>query len=186
MKSTISMSWVFACGFQSTNSCLLNDFDLICQLTEADGAYYGYNESTQSLSLIKSLGKCKSFISNLRNDFKLGRRGLVGRVAETREPLYIPDIFSETRWIYFDLEQTIRSCYLIPVYYRTKLFGVISLFSSQVDGFPHAKQAFADRIVFYVSLALENIRFLTEVIHTYDKLNIMQGSCWRSKMDAIQ
>ena len=161
--------------------------DLICQLTEADGAYYGYNESTQSLSLIKSLGKCKSFISNLRNDFKLGEeRGLVGRVAETREPLYIPDVFAEPRWIYSGLETTIRSCYLIPVYYRSKLFGVISLFSSQPDGFSHAKQDFADRIVFYISLALENIRFFTDMIHTYERLNIIQKQLLQAqKMDAI-
>ena len=111
-------------------------------------------------SLIKSLGKCKEdFISSLKYDFRLGEeRGLVGRVAETREPLYIPDVFAEPRWIYSGLETTIRSCYLIPVYYRSKLFGVISLFSSQPDGFSHAKQDFADRIVFYISLAQMCIR----------------------------
>ena len=162
--------------------------DLICQLTGADGAYYGYNESTQSLSLIKSLGKCKEdFISSLKYDFRLGEeRGLVGRVAETREPLYIPDVFAEPRWIYSGLETTIRSCYLIPVYYRSKLFGVISLFSSQPDGFSHAKQDFADRIVFYISLALENIRFFTDMIHTYERLNIIQKQLLQAqKMDAI-
>jgi len=162
--------------------------DLICQLTEADGAYYGYNESTQSLSLVKSLGKCKEgFISSFKYDFRLGEdRGLVGKVAETREPLYIPDVFAEPSWIFSGLEQTIRSCYLIPVYYRTKLFGVISLFSSQLNGFSHAKRIFADRIAFYISLALENIRYITDIIHTYDKLNIIQKQLLQAqKMDAI-
>jgi len=161
---------------------------LICQLTESDGAYYGYNESTQSLFFIKSVGKCKEeLINNLKYDFRLGEdKGLVGKVAATREPLYISDVFSEPRWIYSGLEQTVRSCYLIPLYYDTNLFGVVSLFSSQPDGFSLAKQVFADRIVYYISLALENIRFITDIIHTYDKLNIIQKQLMQAqKMDAI-
>jgi len=159
--------------------------ELICQLTETDGAYYGYDESTQSLSLIKSLGECKE--SSFKYDFRLGEeRGLVGWVAETREPLYIPDVFAEHRWINSGLERAIRSCYLLPLYYKTNLFGVISLFSSQADGFSHAKQAFAERVAFYISLALENIRFFTDIMHTYDKLNIIQKQLLQAqKMDAI-
>lgn len=162
--------------------------DLFCELIGACGAYYGYDENTESLFLreTKLLGMTK-FESSQISKFTLGEiKGLVGWVAETRNTLYIPDVFAEPDWICIDAEPNIRSCYMIPVHYKTNFFGVITLFSSELDGFSHQQQVIADRIAYYISLALENTRFFTDTKQAFNKLHIIQKQLLQTqKMDAI-
>lgn len=163
--------------------------EVVCELMGAQGIYYSYDESTGSLALISLMGipeteqVCTSEISS----FKVGEdRGLVGKAAENRESIYVPDVLTEPNWITADLNVGIRSVYIIPLYYGEKLFGVLSIISQYVDGFSREKQALADSVASYISAAMENTRLFAETKQAYEKLNTTQQQLLQSqKMEAI-
>ncbi len=164
-------------------------YEVVCELLGALGVYYGYDESTGLLPLIGLIGLpeteyiCLSDISS----FKLGEeRGLVGKAAQTRESIYVPDVLAEPNWTMADLGVENRSAYIIPVYYGEKLFGVLSLVSQQVDGFSQEKRAFADSIASFISAAMENTRLFIEIKRAYEELNTTQQQLLQAqKMEAI-
>lgn len=163
--------------------------EVICELTGASGVFYGYDEHTRSLKLIRKIGLSEKGPASTRkiDCFMLGEeKTLVGKVAETRESLYIPDVLADSRWIMIDSDVEIHSSYLIPVFYGEKLFGVLSLVSQDIDGFPPKRQAFADSIAYFISAAMENARLFAETQHAYECINVIQQQLLQSqKMDAI-
>jgi putative nucleotidyltransferase with HDIG domain len=69
-----------------------------------------------------------------RLTFKLGEeKGLVGKTAETRKVIIVPDTESDTRWI--RLDETINSALFVPVLFETQLIGVMGLFSKEKNAF---------------------------------------------------
>lgn len=164
-------------------------YEVVCDLLGALGVYYGYDESTGSLPLVGLIGLaeteqiCTSHILS----FKLGEeRGLIGKAAETRECIYVPDVLAEPNWITADADMVIRSSYIMPIYYGEKLFGVLSVVSQQVDGFSQEKRAFADSIASFISAAMENTRLFFEIKQAYEELNTTQQQLLQAqKMEAI-
>jgi putative nucleotidyltransferase with HDIG domain len=66
--------------------------------------------------------------------FKLGdENGLVGKVAEIRKVINIPDVSLDSRWI--RLDETIQSALFVPVIFETQLIGVMGLFSKDKEAF---------------------------------------------------
>lgn len=158
-----------------------------CDFTSARcGVYFGYDESTRSLSLVSATGvtgDVKAALADHR--FPLGEeRGIAGLVAGTRKSLYLPDAYADPRWVATD--PNARSCYFVPLYYREKLFGVFALVSDRVDGFTSEQRTLTDTLALYISAAMENARLFTEIRRVYEMLNVTREQLFHAqKMEAV-
>jgi len=131
---------------------------------EAERAgFFRYNERTQTLTLEDAIGFPRERIDEIRPQlvFRLGEeRGLVGLVALTRQPLYVPDCYTDPRWIPAD--PTIRSAYFIPLAFGERLFGVVNLLATEPHAFSAHQRALVDLFAHYAAAALESGRLLAE------------------------
>jgi len=161
--------------------------DVARRVTSADlGGFFAYDEATRSLWLISEAGMPvgKAYSKEVPR-FSLGEeRGLVGLVAYTRKPLYLPDVRSDPRWSRPDLP--VRSVYWVPLFHGEALFGVYALGSREMDGFSREQRALADTLGSYVSTALENARLFQETRRAYEELKSTQAQLLQAqKLEAI-
>jgi len=175
-------------GYENTVAARL--VEVACEIAGAkQGCYYGYDEITGHLNLVYDVGlpgDMASRHSEVSMFVKGEERGIVGLVAQTKKPVYVPDVQADPRWIAVDIVPHIRSCYLLPFYHGEKLFGVFILLSEHVDGFSREKRVLADTLASYISTAMENARLFTEVHRAYEKLNLTQQQLFQSqKMEAV-
>jgi len=78
------------------------------------------------------------------------------------------------------------SAYLIPIYYRDRLFGVCSLLSQELDGFSTEHKAMADTFATYASAAMDNSMLFRETQRAYEELKMAQKKLIQiQKMEAI-
>ncbi len=98
-------------------------------------------------------------------------RGLVGRVAADRVPLYLPDVHADPRWIAFD--PNIRSALLAPVVREDELRGVVTVSSTREDAFSPSDQRLVSLFANQLSSAMENARLFNETRRRADQLAIV-------------
>ena len=92
--------------------------------------------------------------------FAIGdERGLVGRVAADRTPLYVPDVASDPRWIAVDPS---RAAFLAPIEYQGNLRGVLTVKSHRLDAFTPSDQRLILLFANQLSVAMENVRLFDE------------------------
>jgi PAS domain S-box-containing protein len=91
-------------------------------------------------------------------DFPLNRQ-----VVEQREPLYIEDICSDSRYVYVPGLDQARSFLGVPLISKEKVIGIITLDSQQVAHFKPADIELALAVANHASTALENARLYEEV-----------------------
>lgn len=118
--------------------------------------YFTYDPHSKTLSLSATIGfSDETLTTYIRGiDFKLGdRRGLVGFVAQTGQPLNISDTSQDPDWIVLDSE--IRSVLFAPVHFENRLQGVIGLYSKE-------KQAFTEEDIHDITALANNLAVVFE------------------------
>ncbi len=116
-------------------------------------AIFLYNDRQKSLSLRHGIGHREELVKNLR--LGLGE-GIVGTVAATRQPLLVPDVRQDAR--YLASLDAVRSEMAVPMVARGKLVGVIDLQATR-DAFNSEKDlALLSIIGSRVAFAIENAR----------------------------
>jgi len=98
--------------------------------------YFEFHDQEKLLLLAGSFGLSAETETTYRDRlaFKLGEdKGVVGKVAETRKVVVLPDTTADPRWI--RLDETILSALFVPVQFETHLIGVMGLFSKEKDAF---------------------------------------------------
>ena len=149
---------------------LLNIFWRVAEATHLK--YFRYNAQRNRVELVYSLGAPLTEESVSQLVFTLGEeRGLVGHVAATRQPLYVPDTYQEPRWI--PLEE-VRSVYYVPLVHGQRLYGVVALGHTKPRAFPASRRNMLDMFGHYATTVLENRRLLREAreyAHLLERLN---------------
>lgn len=98
--------------------------------------YFRYHQNGNNLTLASSFGFSIETETVYRDRlvFNLGEeKGLVGKAAETKKIINIPDTLADPRWI--RLDETIQSALFIPVLFESQLIGVMGLFSRDKNAF---------------------------------------------------
>lgn len=161
-----------------------------CKIAGADsGCYYEYDESSGLLNLDCFIG-IPNVAASQPGEIARFHEGnewrLISVVAGTKKPIYVPETYADPRWTAGNAAQYINSCYLVPLYYGEKLFGVYVLMSCRVDGFSKEKRALVDTLASYISTAMENARLFGDVQRAYEKLDITRQQLLQSqKMEAV-
>ncbi len=132
--------------------------------------FFRFDPLTGRLDLTQLVGRSREDLGTL--SFTLGdERGLVGWVAHTRKPVYVPDCRTDPRWI--PLTSTIRSAYFVPLEWHGRLFGVVTLLSDTPRGFSHAQRDLINLFAMHGAAMLEAHRLLSEAHDHVERLKIL-------------
>jgi DNA-binding CsgD family transcriptional regulator len=117
-------------------------------------ALFAFNSETGTYSISTAVGFPASALEKGRRVlvFRVGDdRGIVGLVAEHREPRYVRDCLAEPRWIGRD--GTVRSSYLVPLVLGDSVPRVLCVASPHVDGLSVELRALIDCLVDFAARA---------------------------------
>ncbi len=136
--------------------------------------FFRYDSRRQTLYFEAGSGYAREAdISSLRAmPMPLGEeRGLVGRVALERVPLYLPDVRADPRWIPFD--PLVRSALLAPIVREDELRGVVTVGSTREDAFSPADQRLVALFANQLSVAMENARLFEQTRQRAEQLTVV-------------
>ena len=104
--------------------------------------------------------------------FRVGEeRGLVGWVAQTRKPYYLPDIERDPRWVKGTLPM--RSALWIPLAHEEILQGVIMVASLVAEAFSAQDQILMTLFASQISIAMENARLYENAVRAAERRAIL-------------
>ncbi len=83
-------------------------------------------------------------------------KGIVGTVAQSRQPLRVPDVSREPNYI--NALDTVRSELAVPLVYKGRVIGVLDIQSTQLDYFTPDQQNILTLLASRISIAIENAR----------------------------
>lgn len=111
---------------------------------EANELYYALNAGNRT--------------SNAR--LRMGE-GVAGYVAQTGEPLVVPDVRLDRDWLRFALahpELKLQSIACVPLRHGNRTLGVLQLHNSKLDLLPGSSLSFLRVLCDYAAIALQNAR----------------------------
>jgi len=104
--------------------------------------------------------------------FRVGVDGIVGWVAKTGEPLYVPDVSKDPRYIRGSKEG--RSETAFPLKVRNQLIGVLDIESSELMGFNEEDLKVLSSFASQVSISIENAQLFSDLKQTLEELKQAQ------------
>jgi len=89
----------------------------------------------------------------LKHDIPLGR-GLVGAAASSRQPVWVPDVSKDPRYISLNPETRSELC--VPLVYKDKLIGVLDVEHTRRNYFTEEHQRTLTTLAAQIAIAIEN------------------------------
>jgi GAF domain-containing protein/ligand-binding sensor domain-containing protein len=90
---------------------------------------------------------------------RVGEEGITGRVAATGEPLLVPDVSQDPRFLEFtDTGTETRSELAVPIKTKDKIIGVLNMQSAHLDAFDESDLAVMQALADQAATAIENAR----------------------------
>lgn len=97
---------------------------------------------------------------HLKHDIPVGK-GLVGYAVQTREPLLVPDVSNDPRYINTNPET--RSELVVPMIYKDKVIGVLDIEHTKRGYFTEQHLRTMTTLAAQIAIAVENARLYEEV-----------------------
>jgi signal transduction histidine kinase/ActR/RegA family two-component response regulator len=104
--------------------------------------------------------------------FRVGVDGIVGWVAKRGEPLYVPDVSKDPRYIPRSPEA--RSEAAFPLKIRDKVIGVLDIESNNLNGFDDEDLKLLSSFTSQVSIFIENAQLFSDLKKTLQELKQAQ------------
>ncbi len=122
-------------------------------------------EDGDELVIRAASGVKKQWQESIR--FRIGE-GIAGKVAETGESIYVPDVYSEPGGLVFDPE--VRSVLAVPISYNNQVIGTLNLDSKIIDAFTAKHERILTIAASQVAAALENARLYQSAAERAERL----------------
>ncbi len=91
------------------------------------------------------------------------KEGIVGWVIENRQPLYVPDVREDPRYVAGAPEMQTLSELAVPIQHGDEVLGVLNLESNELNAFSEGDEILIQAIADQVAMALDNARLFQEV-----------------------
>jgi len=120
------------------------------------GAIYALDPRTSTYGISTSFGIDPGLIDTLRPElvFSIGDpRGLVGWVASTREPMYLPDFDAKASWFNEKGVLYVGSVYLVPIVGADDVPAIVAVISDATAAFSSDFRGAIDALVGFASRA---------------------------------
>ena len=122
------------------------------------------NEATQELDMKFAVRYGEDATSKT---VKLGQ-GLVGWAAEHKEPILVPDVSKDPR--YLNLVPDARSELVVPMLIKDRCIGVFDLESPELDAFTKEHKELLTLLASQAAIAIENARLYEEVRQNEERI----------------
>ncbi len=116
------------------------------------------------------IGKDLEEVKHLR--FRVGIDGIVGWVAQQGEPLYVPDVSKDSRYI-LELPE-VRSEVAFPIKVRDQIIGVLDIESYERMAFDEESLKTLSSFCSQISISIENAQLFSELKQTLVELKRAQ------------
>ena len=108
---------------------------------------------------------------------KIGREGITGWVAQTGEPLLVPDVSQDERYYAVDELPETRSELAVPLKIQDRVIGVLDVQSNRLNDFDQSDQALLQSLASQVAVAVDSARLFDTVREERAKLEaIIRGA----------
>lgn len=131
--------------------------DIAIDITGATCGALLLKKTSRFLEVAVARGKYPQEVKKIR--IPIGK-GVTGWVARNREPLVVPNVLLEPRYI--ETPETIYSEMAVPLILGEKLLGVVAVDSSEINAFSKDDCATLSTLASMVTKVLENARLLSE------------------------
>jgi len=128
------------------------------------------NQEKNELYLRQVSGGVVEEVRKMR--FRVGVDGIVGWVAKTGEPLYVPNVLKDPRYI--QGSQEVKSEAAFPLKVRNQLIGVLDVESSDLMGFDEEDLKVLSSLAGQVSISIENAQLFSDLKKTLEELKQAQ------------
>jgi signal transduction histidine kinase len=152
--------------------------ELLKSALELIRAQWGYalcsilllDRQKNELYIRQVIGRSIEEVKHVR--FRVGIDGIVGWVARTGEPLYIPDVSKDSRYILGSPEG--RSEAAFPLKVRDEVIGVLDTESREINGFDEEDLKALSSFTSQVSIFIENAQLFSDLKKTLSELKQAQ------------
>jgi GAF domain-containing protein/CheY-like chemotaxis protein len=161
-----------------TLSSTLDLDELLKKALELLREHWGYalcgifflDREKNELYLKQVIGRNLEEVKNLR--FRVGVDGIVGWVAQTGEPLYVPDVSEDSRYIPGSLEGKSEAAF--PLKVRDQVIGVLDIESEEFRGFDDEDLKVLSSFASQASISIENAQLFSDLKQTLKELKQAQ------------
>ncbi|WP_219341142.1 GAF domain-containing protein [Nevskia soli] len=127
-----------------------------------------YSERSRELTIRYAIGHREEIVRNLK--VALGE-GITGVAAERREPILVPDVRKDTR--YLNSLDAVRSELAVPMIAREKLVGVIDVQSTREGAYAEYDRSMLRLIASRAAAAIDNARLYRRAERQYKTLRTL-------------
>lgn len=146
--------------------------EVVQQLQEAFNYYHAHifllAEDGQALWLAGGTGEAGRAMLARRHTIPAGK-GLVGRAAQTGEPVLVPDVRQDPGWLFNALLPETRSELAVPIAAGGRVLGVLDVQSNTVNGLGPDDVELLRAIADQLGIALQNARLYTQAQHQAER-----------------
>jgi signal transduction histidine kinase len=103
---------------------------------------------------------------------KVGKEGVTGWVAQYGKPLLIPDVRSESRYVWMHGSET-QSELTVPIVVKGNLMGVLDIQSDQLNDFDSTDLEFMQSLASQTGVAIENARLYSTAQHRAEQFRVL-------------
>ena len=128
------------------------------------------DRAKDELYIKQVIGRDLEEVKDMR--FRVGVDGIVGWVAKTGEPLYVPDVSKDQRYIPGSPEG--KSDAAFPLKIRDKVIGVLDIESNKFNGFDDEDLKLLSSFASQVSIFIENAQLFFDLKKTLQELKQAQ------------
>ena len=140
--------------------------EVVNQVNNAFGYYhtqiYFFDEAKQNLVMAGGTGEVGQTMLARSHQIAAGK-GLVGRTAETKEPILVSDTSQNPEWLPNPLLPDTKSEVAIPIAIGDEVLGVLDVQHTKVDGLKREDIDSLQSIANQVAVASQNAKSYTEV-----------------------
>jgi GAF domain-containing protein len=105
---------------------------------------------------------------------KVGHEGITGWVAATGEPLLVPDVSKEPRYVWMRGSET-RSELTVPIRAKGEIIGVLDVQSDCLNAFDESDVVVLQSLANQAAVAIENARLFAERERRLDEMAVLNG-----------
>lgn len=135
--------------------------DVVEQLQAAFGYYHAHiyyqDEATGDLVMAGGTGEAGAAMLAAGHRIPQGR-GLVGRAAETRAPVLVPDVSQAIGWLPNPLLPETQSEAAVPILAGDRVLGVLDVQQNRINGLTEEDVMLLQSIASQVAISLQNAR----------------------------
>jgi putative methionine-R-sulfoxide reductase with GAF domain len=162
-------------------------FEVVHQVQSVFNYYHAHiylvDETAQNLIMVGGTGEAGQTMLNRKHSIPMGR-GLVGRAAQTKSVVLVPDVSIESGWLPNPLLADTKSEIAVPIIISDEILGVLDVQENKVRGLDEDDASLLRSLANQVAVALTNASLFEQTVQAKDEAEKAGQEAEKAKEDA--